>query len=409
MSSVGKRRGFRTFLALAAVLVAGLLGCGGGSATPTGDSGRADTSPRLALWLAKKDELIARADADYDLVMSGWFDKTEADAIESRQASTRLLAGLSHTWTLDDPSCLGLLVTIANGGDPKGPLQITDDMFLMLDANKDGTLDRKCTPPGWEGIRAMDPRHPGWRKLILAFYENVAKQPQHDGAIVDMVDAYPFCDGGWSGGVSTPIDVPTWVSAQDELLGLIRSKVPTGKWLIANAGHDFPAGSPFPQHLNGYVLENFLGSWGANLEEGLASAGRALETTQAPHVVVFAVDTDDTGKIDWPRFRTGLAASLLTDNSYFAFDYGSKDHGGVAKWWFPEYYDIALGDPTGAFSLAGGMYRRDFEQGVVVVAAGADAHFTFDTQYRDTATGKVASAFDVPKGDARIFLRAIQP
>jgi hypothetical protein len=397
-----------SLLALA-FLVAGVLGCGGGSPTPTAGSGPADGGPRLALWLAKKDELIVRADATYDLVMSGWFEKAEADAIASRQTSTRLLAGLSHTWTLDDPSWLSLLVTIANGGDAKGPLQIADDMFLMLDANKDGKLDRKCTLPGWDGIRAMDPRHPGWRKLILAFYENVAEQAQHGGAIVDMVDAHPFCDGGWSGGVSTPIDTATWVSAQDELLGLIRSKVPADKWLIANAGHDFAAGSPFPKHVNGYVLENFLGSWGANLEEGLASAKRALETTQAPHVVVFAVDTDDTGKIDWLRFRTGLAASLLMDNSYFAFDYGSKDHGGVAKWWFPEYYKIALGDSTGPFSLAGGVYRRDFERGVVVVAVGAVAHLTFDTQYRDTATGGAASTFDVPRGDARIFLRADQP
>lgn len=41
----------------------------------------------------------------------------------------------------------------------------------------------------------MDPRHPAWRQLILAFYENTAGQPQHDGVIVDVVDAHPFCEG----------------------------------------------------------------------------------------------------------------------------------------------------------------------------------------------------------------------
>jgi hypothetical protein len=204
--------------------------------------------------------------------------------------------------------------------------------------------------------------------------------------------------------VPTPIDAATWVSAQDELLGLIRGKVPAGKWMIANAGRDFPAGSPFPRHLNGYVLENYLGSWGASLEEGLASAERALQTTQSPHVVVFAVDTNDTGTIDWPRFRTGLAASLLMDNAYFAFDYGSRDHGGVTDWWFSQYYDIALGDPIAAYSQADGVYRRDFGEGVVVVAAGADAHLTFDAPHVNVATGTTASSFDVPKGDAGIFL-----
>ncbi len=408
-----RTRSHLSSLVVLAVFVAGVASCGSTepaaepttapSAEATPGAG-AERSPRLALWLANKDELLARSDAVYDLVMSAWFDEAEAYKIRSRDASTVVLGGLTETWVSKDPGWLEFLVTVANGGDPNGPLQITDDMYLMLGSDGDGTLDRRCNPPGWDNIEAMDPRDSEWRKLILAFYENVAWTPQHDGVIVDMVDAYPFCDGGWSGGVSTPIDASAWVSAQDQILSLFRSKIPADKWLIANAGHDFPEGSPFPEHLNGYLLENFLGGWGATLEEGLASAERALRTTQAPHVVVFAVDTDDTGTIDWARFRTGLAASLLLDNTYFAFDYGPRDHGGVTDWWFPQYYDVALGDPVAGYSLSGGAYRRDFEKGVVVVAAGADAHLAFDAPYVDVATGRTASSFDVPKGDAGIFV-----
>ena len=109
-----------------------------------------------------------------------------------------------------------------------------------------------------------------------------------------------------------------------------------------------------------------FGNWGVDLEEGLAAAQRALETTRAPHVVVFAVDTDDTGEIDWARLRVGFAASLLMGNTYFAFDYGPRDHGGVTDWWFPEYYEIALEVPLGSYSYAEGIYRRDFEKGIVV-------------------------------------------
>ena len=52
---------------------------------------------------------------------------------------------------------------MANGGDSDGPLQITEDMFLMYDENEDGILDRRCTLPGWDNpeIYARDPRHSG--------------------------------------------------------------------------------------------------------------------------------------------------------------------------------------------------------------------------------------------------------
>ncbi len=365
-------------------------------------------SPRLALWLAKKGELVAHPSAGYDLVMTAWFEPAEAQAIRHRRPSAKLLAGLTHTWIWDNPDWMRFLLTVANAGDPDGPLQISDDMYLMFDDDGDGTLDRRCSPSGWPGVYAMDPRHPGWQQLILGFYDIVAQQPQHDGVIVDMVDAYPFCEGAWSAEVAIPLDAAAWVSAQDELLGLIRERVPPGKWLFANAGRDFPASSPFSQHVNGYLLENFLGQWGASLEEGLASAQRALESTQPPHLVVFAVDTNDSGTINWPRFRTGLVASLLMDNTYFAFDYGSRYHGGVADWWFPEYYEITLGAPLEAYTFVGGVYRRDFERGTVVASPTASTAVTFALPHRDLASGEVGTAFTVPQGDARIFVIAAE-
>lgn len=395
----------KAILALIVLLTTMLFCCDRSTEPPNNNNDNPDDTPRLALWLAQKSELLANADAHYDLVMSGWFETAEADTITSRHSPVQLMAGLTHTWVLDDPVWREFLVTIANGGNSSGLHQITNDMYLMLDVNDDGTLDVPCTPPGWANIHAMDPRHPGWRTLICAFYETVAAQSRHDGIIIDMVDAYSFCEGGWSGGVTTPIDSVAWVSAQCELLDLINAEVPGGKLIIANAGHDFPEGSPFPQYVNGYLLENFLGSWGATLTEGLASAQRALTTTTAPHIVVFAVDTDDTGIIDWNRFRTGLVASLLLDNTYFAFDYGSRNHGGVSDYWFSDYYEISPGNPLGTFTLTEGIYRRDFTKATVILAAGGNAHVVFDTPHEDVATGVTGLQFDVSQGDARIFLR----
>jgi hypothetical protein len=101
-----------------------------------------DRAPRLVLWLAKKEELLAHEGPGYDVVMTAWFESAEAQAIRARRPSARLLAGLTHTWVLDDPDWLRFLLTVANGGDPNGPLQITDEMYLMYDDDGDGALVR---------------------------------------------------------------------------------------------------------------------------------------------------------------------------------------------------------------------------------------------------------------------------
>jgi hypothetical protein len=394
------------FTAILAILV--FPGCATSPSEPENGGDPAPArSPRLALWLAQKDELLAHESASYDLVMTAWFESWEAQAIRAEHPSAKLLAGLTTTWVFNSPEWMGFLVTVANEGDPDGPLQITNDMYLMFDDDEDGVLDRRCSPPGWEDeIYAMDPRHPGWRELILAFYDVVGEQPQHDGVIVDMVDAYPFCEGAWSGGVQTPLYEQGWVDAQEQLLADVRSGLPSGKWLIANAGRDFPEGSPFPQYLNGYVLENALGDMFGlqSVRELIDSAERALTTTNPPHIVVYAVDTDDTGEIDWARFRTGLVASLLTDNTYFAFDSGPRDHGEVDGWWFEDYYDVDLGEPTGPAQM-NGMHAREFDNGMVVAAGDVPAALFFPDVHIDVATGVEDTTFIVFESDARIFVR----
>ncbi len=364
-------------------------------------------SPRLALWLAKKDQLLQQEHAGYDLVMSGWFEPEEADSIRAGRPASILLAGLTLCWVFDDTAWINLLETVANGGDTSGPLQLTDDMFLMYDEDGDSILDTHCTPPGWDQILAVDPRHPGWRELILSFYDNVASAPQHDGVIVDMIDAYPFCDGAWSEGVPVPIDSTAWVSAQEELLAGVRDSVGQNRLVFGNAGRDFPEGSPFPGYLNGYLLENALGElFGLEtVDELLLSAERACQTTLFPHIVVFAVDTDNTGEIDTLRFRSGLVSSLLLDNTLFAFDFGPADHGGVEGWWHPDYYNVRLGDPTGPYIHTDGCYSRDFDRGRIVASTECSTVVEFDTLHRDISTGEIGTEFTVPAGDGRIFIR----
>ncbi len=187
---------------------------------------------------------------------------------------------------------------------------------------------------------------------------------------------------------------------------MLRDSIPEEKWIIANAGCGFPEGSPFPRYLNGYLLENSLGTFcGLDMNKMLASGQRALESTNAPHIVVYAVDTDDTGKVDMQRFRSGLVASLLMDHTYFAYDFGPRDHGGVLDYWFPEYYTVMLGEPIAPYYQENGAYRRDFEKGLIVAAVDEPITLSFDVSHMDTATGASGTDFIIPQGDARIFLR----
>jgi hypothetical protein len=100
----------------------------------------------------------------------------------------------------------------------------------------------------------------------------------------------------------------------------------------------------------------------------------------------------------------GMAASLLMDNTYFAFDFGARDHGGVDGWWFPEYYGADLGDPLGLYTYENSLYRRDYTGGIVLIAAGQAAQVSLDIPYRDIFTGESGMTFTVYQDDARILV-----
>ena len=77
----------------------------------------------------------------------------------------------------------------------------------------------------------------------------------------------------------------------------------------------------------------------------------------------------------------------------------------MAGWWFPQYYDVALGNPSGAYTHSSGVYRRLYHSGLVVIADSQPATVSFDTPHTDTTTGTEGTQFQIPAGDARIFVK----
>lgn len=341
-------------------------------------------TPRIASWLSKKDELIGSG-RPFTLIMTAWVTPEEASAFRKNAPSATILAGLTLNWVYDNPEWMTFLETIAS---VETPHKVTDDMYLK-GGGKRCAFGWASEEWGQQEIYAMDPRNPGWRALVLAAYKTLLEQPQHDGVIIDMLLDVSWCPD--------MISDHEWVSNTATLFQSIREMADNhNKIIMVNAGRDFQSIDPFAHYIDGYVMENFLGEWGADYKTG-------LEAAQGPYIIVYAVDTDDTGTRDLSRMRLGLTLSLLHDTTYFTYDFGYRDHG--QAWWFSEY-DVDLGSPVAPYYFEDNAYWRIFEKGIVVSCPYSDVRVTFDQEYTDVATGITSTSFVITQGDGRIFVKA---
>ncbi len=349
-----------------------------------------DTAPpRIASWLAKKDEISSSGNS-YDLVMTGWFTPDEAMAIRASNPDAILLAGLTTSWVWANDDWITFLETVASYGRDE-ELRITDDMYLKKPDGSKCAFGWASEEWGHEEIYAMDPRDPEWAKLITSFYKTVLEQPQHDGIIVDMVTEKQY----WC---PDAISDEEWLESTKAIMAQIDQLNTEDKPVIFNAGKELADIDEYGQFMDGYLMENFLGSWGADYETGLKAA-------DGPYIVIYAVDTDDTGIRDMKRMRLGLTLSMLNDNTYFTYDVGPRDHGHA--WWFSEY-DANPGTPLGDYYEIDGAYRRDFDKGTVVSSPDVDVIVVFDQNHTDVTTGITSRTFSVEGGDGRVFIRSGQ-
>lgn len=341
--------------------------------------------PKIAIWLAKKDEVIASG-KPYDMIMTAWVTPEEASQIKAQNPDVKIFAGLTTNWILDNEGWKLFLETVASHGNDE-PYELTENMYLK---NPDGS---KCAF-GWESeewgheeIYAMDPRSLEWRELIFSFYKNVLDQPEHDGINVDMVvEKQWWCPEA--------ISDEEWEEATREIFAELNEMNTEDKPIIFNAGLQFTDIDAYAQYMEGYVLENFLGEWGADYDTGLKAA-------DSDYIVIYAVDTDDTGIQDMKRMRLGLTLSLLNENTYFAYDFGPRDHG--QAWWYPEY-DVDLGEPLGDYYKKDNAYWREFENGIVVSSPYSDVNVSFDEEHTDVTTDISSKTFTVEEEDGRIFI-----
>lgn len=343
--------------------------------------------PKIASWLSKKDEIIA-GQHPYGLVMTAWFTPEEAGKIKLANPGAKILAGLSVNWVWDNRDWMTFLATAANY-EKKEPIEITEEMYLHKPNGERCAFGWASEKWGQEEIYAMDPRNEKWIELITSFYKNVLDQASHDGIIVDMVTEKQW----WC---SEAISDAEWLSATKNIFSKIEKLNTKNKLVIFNAGKDLSDIDEFGEYFDGYLMENFMGSqMKTTFDDGLAAA-------DSKYIVIYGVDTDDTGQKDLEKMRLSLTLSLLNDNTYFTYDFGPRDHG--EDWWFPEY-DVTLGKPLGEYYKKDNAYFREFEKGFVVSAPYSDVTVNLDEEMRDATTGTKSSSFTVEKSDGRIFLK----
>jgi len=203
-----------------------------------------------------------------------------------------------------------------------------------------------------------------------------------------------------------------WKKGMSELFTLTRQKY--GKDVIL-----FGNGDIFLE-LNGVLLEGFPR---AGWSETMRKYQRSIDESFSPSIGLLNANTHNTGnRDDYQLVRFTYGSSLLSDG-YYSFDYGDWSH--EQTWWYDEY-DVALGKPLKAAMLVGdeknstpfrsGVWRRDYEGGVVVVNettskqdVGLGGEFEHIKGKQDTAanSGLIVDRVTLAPQDARILLRPV--
>lgn len=221
----------------------------------------------------------------------------------------------------------------------------------------------------WTKADAGGLRYPQW----LAEYDNrfLFESVPFDFWYCDNVFGKPRVTADWDGDGKDD-------SAKDPAVAAVYRNGHCAEWthirkihpsllLMGNADNDLAA-PEYAGQLEGAFLEALMGKkWSIEAQHGWAAAMQryrdALKNTRAPHMVGFNVHGNAN---DYRFFRYAYGSCLLDDG---LFSFSALDKGYSSVPWFDEY-DIKLGKavakPPGV-EWKDGVWRRDFENGIVLV------------------------------------------
>jgi Hypothetical glycosyl hydrolase family 15 len=365
------------------------IAAGGGGMTLGGTSTASDraaaTFPRL-LGVnigAKNYESAAyqAAMAKLDVVILGFYR-----GWQNRHAATSTLAMRKVVQSLKaiNPKILVGQYTILNEAldDPNDTASLDirtklddADWWLLNSAKRKVQYTREYGPTWEVNVSAWAPRDANgerWPEWIAErnygiFFHDI---PEFDIMFLDNVGKVRVAADWNRDGVDEPLDSPAVLAANYAghvtEWNRVRQLLPR-VLLIGNTDNDL--GNPeWKGQLDGGLLEGIMGeTWSIEARAGwhaaMARYRAVMQNTRAPKIVGFNVHGSP---VDYRFFRYAYTSCLL-DDGYFSFSDRTVMYSSVA--WFDEY-DFKLGQalsgsPAAAWSQ--GVWRRDFQNGVVLV------------------------------------------
>ena len=163
----------RIILGLIIVGTVLIAGCSEQSVIPEQEENEPIKYPKIASFLAKKDEVI-NSEKAFDLVITGWITQEEANKIKSHNPNAILLSGLTVNWVYDSYEWKTFLTTVANYGR-KSPIEISEDMYLHNLGGDRCAFGWRSEEFGTGEIYAMDPRSEQMGGSYSLFLRNSSK------------------------------------------------------------------------------------------------------------------------------------------------------------------------------------------------------------------------------------------
>lgn len=174
-----------------------------------------------------------------------------------------------------------------------------------------------------------------------------------------------------SGALKTKSEIDkAWTEGNKKMLNNTRALLGNDYIVVGNSR----AFEGFQPYLNGIMLESFPSPWEA--DGTWAGSMKSYTNTKYfinPQVGIINSNVDNTWTMSNYRKMRFSLGSVLLGNGNFSFDYGVNDHS--QTWWYDEYETMlgkAVGEPINILdknnkTYKKGLWRRDFENGIVVV------------------------------------------
>jgi hypothetical protein len=223
-----------------------------------------------------------------------------------------------------------------------------------------------------------------------------AATPEMDGAYTDNFFWKPRAGGDWNiDGTNDGKGTATFTPHRQGMrrhVQVLRSLMPTKYQLgnLAELGHPSAVFPEYEQLLNGGLIETIIGKpyspEGLDVQGNLNSWGswqtmmtwyrKVMRAVAEPKLVIFQQLGDPT---DYQNFRYGFASCLM-DDGYFSYASTSKAFASVTLF---DEYEAELGNATSApptVAWKSGVYRRNFENGIVLVNPRGNGSVTVDLE-----------------------------